>query len=473
MKRSTSLLKSLLLALPLLLGLTGFLTAGESFPDSLFSSICMYAMNYQDPPPNLWVEAGRWTAPLATASGILAAASALRGRLRVFLRGCRGNSVAVYGPEPERAALLDQLGRRGIDGGSRLVRAQQYILLGDDALDFYTRHRAGLEGVEVYAQCGALPAQSVSDPGLRLFCPEETAARLFWKAQSLYAYSAAREHRLNIVLLGFGRLGEELLTHGLLDNLFSPDQRIAYHIFGDGGAFPAVHTQLEEIGDPVRFYDVPWYTQLPLLEEADRILVLQQEDQLSLLQSLLLATCRPRFQVFAAETAGIQLLAGRERLDLFHWRREAQSLPNILSDAMYRRAKRVNLRYAHLYDGVPEDRENQEAQWARLDAFTRYSNISAADYHEVRLAMLEALGASPDGLSPALLELLAELEHIRWCRYHLLNNWRRGVPENGKRKDPARRLHADLVPYRELTEAEREKDRENIRVLLSIQNLYS
>jgi len=30
------------------------------------------------------------------------------------------------------------------------------------------------------------------------------------------------------------------------------------------------------------------------------------------------------------------------------------------------------------------------------------------------------------------------------------------------------KIHADLVPYRDLTEGEKEKDRENIRILLSM-----
>ena len=63
---------------------------------------------------------------------------------------------------------------------------------------------------------------------------------------------------------------------------------------------------------------------------------------------------------------------------------------------------------------------------------------------------------------------LAELEHIRWNRYHYINNWRYGIPQNGKNKDSIKKIHKDLVPFSELTEAEKEKDVENIRVLLSI-----
>ena len=66
------------------------------------------------------------------------------------------------------------------------------------------------------------------------------------------------------------------------------------------------------------------------------------------------------------------------------------------------------------------------------------------------------------------LEYLAQLEHIRWCRYHYLNNWQQGMPKNGKHKDKKRRIHKDLVPYEELSEADREKDREKVSLLLSM-----
>ena len=200
------------------------------------------------------------------------------------------------------------------------------------------------------------------------------------------------------------------------------------------------------------------------------MLVLEQEEQSALLRALLSATLRRETDVFSSGEPALALLAGQERLRLFPWRTRATELDLLFEDTLYERAKRINLRYAHLYRGVEETAENMESEWEKLDAFMRCSNISAADYHELRLKLLEAQGL-PDraeDLSEEALEHLAELEHIRWCRYHYLNNWRFGRPENGKAKDPVRRLHTLLVPYDEMSGEEREKDRENIRVLLSV-----
>ena len=73
---------------------------------------------------------------------------------------------------------------------------------------------------------------------------------------------------------------------------------------------------------------------------------------------------------------------------------------------------------------------------------------------------------------PEAFEQIAELEHMRWARYHFLNNWRQGEPVNGesKNKNVTMRVHRLLVPYSKLDEKDREMDRRNIRILLDVFN---
>ena len=467
--------KTLAFLTPLLCGLIGLVVLEqEPFLDALFCSMLMYFLNYSDTPPNILIEIARWTAPLATASGILLAIVSLQESLVNRVKYLRGDSVAVYGGDEEKTEILAQLGRRGIDGKDRFVRAQRYLLLDGEEqnLAFYRQHQALLADRMVYLKCRSLQAQSVANAGLKLFCPEETAARLFWKQRELYPISVQAGHRLRIMLLGFGKLGEELLFWGLQNNIFAPNQRIEYHVFGDAAPFLAIHTGLGQISDPVICHAGAWYDELALVEQADLVIVLEQEEQLALLRDLLLATNRPEIDVFAAEASAVELLDGSARLRLYDWEQTSRQLSHIFDDLLFERAKRINLRYCSLYSGVPENEQTKQEEWGKLGAFTRYSNISSADYHEVRLQMLRSMGQPEDGnaLSAACLELLAELEHIRWCRYHYLSNWRYGVPENGSRKDAEKRIHADLVPYGELKEGEKEKDRENIRILLSVRD---
>lgn len=465
--------KTLLFLSPLFCGMAGFvILEKQPFLDSLYQCVGMYVLDYGDTPSNILLEIARWAAPLVTASSVIMAVAAFRTFLVSRIHYLKGDSVAVYGPENEKAALLTQLGGQGIDGKDRFVLAQRYILVGteEENFAFYDRHRESLRSHKVYLQCSSLQEQAAAGANLKLFSPEETAARLFWKQCSLYEESVKKNHHLKIVLLGFEKLGEEVLRQGLLNNLFSPGQRIEYHIFGDGDAFLSIHSGISHIEDPIIFYREPWYQRLELMESADLILLLTQEKQAGLLGDLLLAVRQRKIAVFSSGLSGVELLEERERFSLFEWREAACKPENIMEEALFERAKRINGRYASLYQGVQENEETREALWQELDAFTRYSNISSADYHEVRLNMLKVLGEPADAgkLSPEVLELLSELEHIRWCRYHYLNNWSYGVPADGKNKDKVRRIHTDLIPYRELSEEDKEKDRENIRILLSV-----
>ncbi|MCK7538272.1 MAG: RyR domain-containing protein [Marinilabiliales bacterium] len=52
------------------------------------------------------------------------------------------------------------------------------------------------------------------------------------------------------------------------------------------------------------------------------------------------------------------------------------------------------------------------------------------------------------------IETMARVEHLRWSWEKRLNGWTYGKVKDGKRK-----IHPDLIPYDELGEAEKAKDR--------------
>ena len=80
------------------------------------------------------------------------------------------------------------------------------------------------------------------------------------------------------------------------------------------------------------------------------------------------------------------------------------------------------------------------------------------------------MGGSADGsnLTAEQKYVLAELEHICWCRYHWLNNWCYSIPANRKANDAAKRIHIDLILYDQLTESEKANGRDTIGVLLGV-----
>ena len=465
------LLHGALFLLPLILATIGLVYAGEKPLDAMFSGVIMYALNYGDSPPNLTVQVARWTAPLATATGVALAFAPVLRLVRAKLLYRTGKSVAVYGDEEIFELLKKAPGIRAIRGETTLLPANRYVLFAEEEenLRFYMTHRPVLEQREVVLRCSSLRSQELGGGRLHLYSMEEVGARLFWKQAGLLRQFSESGRELHIALVGFGRLGEQLLLWGLQNNIFAPDQRIVYDVFGADEGFARLHHELASVRDPVRFHG-DWRQELPLLQQADRILVVEQEKQLLLIEELLFALNATVLDVLAAEPEQLRLLEDQDRLRIFSWKELALLPENLFDEKTLTRAKTINLRYAHLYGGVEETAENAEAEWLKLNSFTRYSNISAADYHEIRLQMLAARGIAPDpqALDARTLELLSELEHIRWERFHYLNNWRRGEKVSGKTKDPAQRTHSDLIPYQDLTETEKEKDRENIRTLLQI-----
>ena len=107
---------------------------------------------------------------------------------------------------------------------------------------------------------------------------------------------------------------------------------------------------------------------------------------------LLASTTGTAFEVFTVEDDGFELLSGRERLHVVEGEKEAWNPANVLGTEMFEHAKELNLHYAHLYGGVEENSENMELEWGKLDGFTRYSNVSAADYHKIRVHMMKTDG---------------------------------------------------------------------------------
>lgn len=73
---------------------------------------------------------------------------------------------------------------------------------------------------------------------------------------------------------------------------------------------------------------------------------------------------------------------------------------------------------------------------------------------------LIALDGTSGVFTDAEVETLARMEHDRWSADLRRDGWTHG-PE----KDPAARTHNSLIPWEELSEAEREKDREAVREL--------
>ena len=461
-KKLQRTVKFFLIVIPFALGMIGYTLAGHSFLQAFYWSLHLYGMGQKELPPNVYIEIARWVGPFATAGILVSIFKAARRHVHNIIAKLFSHSVAVYGAADEKKAMLKALGRRGIDMTGDAVNANTFILVGneDENFEIYRTQLADKKK-DVYLKCASLPEQA-GKGNLHLFCPEETAARVFWEKNSLYDLAEEKANVLDVVIIGFEKLGREVLLSALHGNIFDLNQKITYHIIGEDNGFTDYYHELDKITDPVVFHSSPVFENLELIAKADRVIVTAQKDQLDLLKNLIHAIPEKQFCVFSAHKDATALITdefGKTRLICFDWKKEAMDPDNILREETVYHAKRLNMCWSDKPDGSDEE---ANALWADMDTFNRYSNIYAASY---RHTIVRKLGT--DKLEDKM-EMLSELEHIRWSRYHYLNNWTLGTPANGANKDKPKRIHTCLIPYAELSESMKENDRKNIRYYLKI-----
>ena len=72
LKKIKKIIWPVIAVLPLVIGTIGYVKSGESFSDSLYGAVSLYGMNLTSDAYNVCIEIARWTAPLVTATAILA-----------------------------------------------------------------------------------------------------------------------------------------------------------------------------------------------------------------------------------------------------------------------------------------------------------------------------------------------------------------------------------------------------------------
>lgn len=108
--------------------------------------------------------------------------------------------------------------------------------------------------------------------------------------------------------------------------------------------------------------------------------------------------------------------------------------------------------------------------WELLPETLRDANRMTADHFDVKMRAVgcrivaKAQATEPPAtLSPQELEMLAIMEHNRWWADRALDGWTLGNP-----RDDARKLHPNMVPYEDLSEPDKQKDRDNVANMIKV-----
>jgi hypothetical protein len=149
---------------------------------------------------------------------------------------------------------------------------------------------------------------------------------------------------------------------------------------------------------------------------------------------------------------------------------ELFSVDRFLEVGRFGIAKAIHAEYcqARLEQGdLPEENPSVKP-WEQISQDLRRANFEQADH---MLFKVNSLGfrlepASPDSgkssfsFTETEIESLARLEHARWLAERKFAGWKYDPMRNDSLK-----LHPSMVPYLELPESEKEKDREAVRII--------
>lgn len=451
--------------IPMLIGTIGYILAGVRLRDSLYYSFSLYFTNLVDADKyNCWIGAARWLAPLVTATAILSTIKTVWKNLRWHLRLLgRKETVAVYSDEDIRIAFKENV-KEIYPGDEFKGYAKEHIIMfssDEKNMQFYKEHETQLEKIRkknvhrntVYMGLRDLELGNMKNlKGVALFDVNGSIARELWKEIALWE---KQRNQWKIVIYGSNVLAQTVISTALQYNLFSTAQKIEYTIISKKPYFKEKHPGLDLMnGDTLRYCSDKDKKKWDAIKKADMVII-TEELPLSMLQAILFRAARGKVYYYTPKEGSASEYLAFDNLKSFGREEKVLTDENIRKELLIENAKTLNEQYAKAYN---KDCQSRDEEWEKLTGFLKASNISAADYGEVikSLAKLDESVISE--------EELAKLEHIRWCRFHFLNFWKKGDPKNGARKDTVKRIHKDLVCFKRLEEEEKEKDREIIRM---------
>ena len=439
-------------ALPLVIGTVGYVKSGERLTNGLYAAFALYFTNPVSDVYNMCIETARWTAPLVTATAILAVIQNVWSsiRCRFSLLGKR-DSVAVYSDVERNIDFEKGVGVIYPGETFKKYAREHIIMFSSDQknLQFYEEHKDELSGKKVYIglkdlECSILKPFSNAS----IFDVNSAIARILWKRISLWNRT---ESEVNIVIRGDSALAGDILSTGLQLNLFSCSQHINYHVITDNAYLRIRLSDLSLINDDeVHFYESSDPGIWGIISEGD-IVIISDDIDIEALKTVVIKAVDAEIFYYSPKDGDAGSYISYGNIIPFGRNETVYTDDNIRRKALVKKAIALNEHYANLY--------GSEKNWDLLSGFLKGSNISASDFGEV-------LSDLNDKISE---EEQAELEHIRWCRYLLLNNYRYGVPENGENRDDVKRIHKDLVKYSDLEPSERDKDKEAIRITRNLQ----
>ncbi|NBJ94156.1 ion channel [Parablautia muri] len=313
--------------------------------------------------------------------------------------------------------------------------------------------------VEVYAR--STNGRDNLSGNINFFHSYECCARQYWRSKPLCC------NENSIVLIGFGNYGRSILERAVLTNIVSIHQHVAYHIFGDVGDFLTIHHRLNRVFsineesatcDSLIFHENPWAEAHSILEQADRIIICEDDEQSGW---SIFWTLNDYYRI----SGRVDLRSSRKApgISYFGANEDIYTPQQIIRTDLNKAAIMINELFR-------KSVSYPTRSWEELDDLHRQSKIVAADHLLMKTRILledetiTELNASvvkraydkycKTSTSEEGKEVYRKLDHMRAVRFYTFYNWSYGLARNDIKRE-----HPMLCQYEELTqEQKRERD---------------
>ena len=455
-------------------GIYGFM-AYENYDlsNAIFFTFLMFLYGYDGYTTNIFLEIARYGALFLTVTAIISIFEKITLKIRDFIVSYTTNSTFVYGDNELAREFINSSKYKTINR-EYFSDTKRYVLLKSDEenLEFYNSNIENLKDKEVFIKNSVL-ANTIQGKH-KFFSLEQIAARKFWEENSLIdlAFVNGKEkEELKIVFAGFNTLAEYVLYEAIIINIFDPKQIVSYHIFGDSKEFEQSHINSNILN--IHYHEESLLENKDLLNESDVILFFDSNEKLN---KLLGCIKKGNLVYFTKDYINKDLYLNHKygnnkniTLTTFNYSRNICTENEVVNEVSLHDAKQLNANYnlkQHFNEGLTIDE-----QWSKLSTFHKTINIACVDYFKFTIKRLleKNLNKKYEDITDqefnTQLDLLSELEHIRWCNYHYFCNWTFDKTTNKNEKK-----HNCLVPYADLSKEEKDKDAEQI---LKIRSLYN
>jgi len=358
------ILKYMFMPLPFVLGTIGYLQYYD-LHWALLKSAQLYTFNVDYIEGDLTIYAAAWLAMIATISMILLVLQYINAFLSTYFKTLSKNSCAVYGNSIYAEHLAKKLKSKSILSEKIISGAKKHVLLfnsDEENLEFYQNNIDKFANKPVFIKLNKAMPYMLKGDNVNVFNTAEITSRLFWRKYPIYQNE-------RVAIIGFEELGQEILSSGVLMNIFSPRQRIEYNIWGNYSHFKGLHAMLDNIiTNKFIFHDKDWQEVLFKSGYFNRLILCNAQSQniidLSIILSLYGDLQKPgQIFIYADDDSMLKELD----VKTFGSTNEIYTVENILNDQYNKKAKDEYIQ------------ENHETSWESLNSFDKRLLISQTE----------------------------------------------------------------------------------------------